>query len=91
MPECGLFLRNLCVDPACRYLHVKKAHNAPDCEEFRTSWCPIGAKCPKRHYVPPVSVEKKRAREEESEPEEECEDDMLKRTWDEAPGLKMYF
>ena len=89
MPECGLFLRNLCVDPDCRYLHVKKAQSAPDCEEFKTSWCPLGAQCPKRHYVPPTAPEKKRQREDEQESEED-EDEMLRRTWEETPTLKMY-
>ena len=91
MPECGLFLRNLCIDPACRYLHVKKATDAPDCDEFKSSWCPLGARCPKRHYNPPIPVaEKKRLREESSEEEEETEEEMLRRTWDGAPALKMY-
>ena len=90
MPECGLFLRGLCADPDCRYLHVKKAQNAPDCEEFRSSWCPAGTRCPKRHYVPPASIETKRERVDDSE-EEEDEDEVLRKTWENTPTLKMYF
>lgn len=90
MPECGLFLRNLCVDKLCRYLHVKKAEGVPDCEEFKSSWCALGSKCPKRHYTAPVSVEKKRDREESEEEGQEDEDTCLKRTWEETPTLKMY-
>lgn len=90
MPECGLFLRNLCVDPECRYLHVKKSQSAVDCEDFRTSWCSSGAKCPKRHYIPPTAPEKKRPRDEADAPSEEDEDEILRRTWEETPTLKMY-
>lgn len=93
MPECGLFLRNLCVNPNCRYLHIKKAHDAPDCEDFRNSWCPLGVKCPKRHYIPPSTVDKKRARGDDtgdSDREEEDEDELLRRTWEETTTLRMY-
>lgn len=91
MPECGLFLRNLCVDRRCRYLHVKKATDAPDCEEFKTSWCASGTKCPKRHYTAPVALERKRDRSVVSDDEKEEEEDMvLQRTWEDSPILKMY-
>ena len=90
-PECGMFLRGLCIDRDCRYLHVKKSQDAPDCEEFKSSYCPLGARCPKRHYFAPLSAEKKRQREESGEEEEvPDEDELLKRTWEETPSLKFY-
>ena len=91
MPECGLFLRNLCVNPGCRYLHIKKAQDAADCDDFRRSWCHLGMNCPKRHYIPPAAIEKKRAREETDDSErEEDEDETLRRTWQETATLKIY-
>ncbi len=90
MPECGLFLRGLCGDTSCRYLHVKKAENAPECEDFKSSWCPRGAKCPKRHYVPPITAEKKRQRDDTEEDASQDEDEILRRTWEETPTLNMY-
>ncbi len=86
-PECGLFLRQLCTDPACKYLHVKKSSTAEDCELFRKSWCPEGVNCAKRHYVPPVE---KRVREQTKEIDSEDEDERLQRIWMEEPTLKMY-
>jgi len=91
MPECGLFLRGLCFDPNCRYLHVKKAQDAPDCDEFKNSWCPLGAQCPKRHYVAPVTVDRKREREESVSVEPmEDEDEVLRKVWEESSSLKFY-
>ena len=84
-PECGLFLRGMCGDPSCRYLHVKKNAEAPDCEDFLTSWCPRGTVCPKRHYVPPP----KRPREE-PESVEMNEDDVLRQIWHESSTLNIY-
>ena len=87
-PECGLFLRGMCIDTNCGYLHVKKPTGAAECVDFLTSWCSLGSSCPKRHYVPP-STEKKREREE-SEPPEPNEDELLKHIWEETSTLKMY-
>lgn len=87
-PECGLFLRQLCVDPACKYLHVKKASDAEDCELFRKSWCPSGVSCPKRHYIPPAT--EKRPREEDAPASSEDEEEQLRRIWDTEPTLKVY-
>jgi len=96
-PECGLFLRNLCVDPECKYLHVKKSADAAVCEEFFTSWCPRGVNCPNRHYVPPTSPDKKRGRDDTKSDEDrgptdddEDEDSRLQRIWNEEPSLKIY-
>lgn len=92
MPECGLFLRNLCINPHCRYLHVKKAGNAVDCEEFLGSWCSLGVTCPKRHYVPPADTDKKRRRDadaDDTEPDVD-EETVLRRVWEESAVLNMY-
>ena len=95
-PECGLFLRNLCIDPSCKYLHVKKATDAPVCDDFFNSWCPRGMNCPNRHYLPPASPDKKRRRdetqsEEDGGPsEDEDEDSRLLRIWNEEASLKIY-
>jgi hypothetical protein len=93
IPECGLFLRNLCINPDCKFLHIRKSPNAPECQDFLTSWCPLGVNCPKRHYVPPSS-EKKRIRENDDEegdaPPSEDEDNALQRIWNEESSLKFY-
>ena len=85
-----MFLRGLCIDPSCRFLHVKKSPNALDCEEFKSSNCPLGVSCPKRHYFAPLSLEQKRQREESSEEDGQDEDEVLKRTWESTPALKFY-
>lgn len=90
MPECGLFLRGLCVDPNCRYLHVKKQAGAPDCEDFLTGWCSFGAECSKRHYIQPSSSDKKREREDAESVPEESEEEVLRRIWDGDVVLQIY-
>ncbi len=69
---------------------MKKPDTAATCDLFLNSWCPRGAECPLRHYVPPTE---KRPREESPEEDgqpEEDEDTMLRRIWEDEPTLKMF-
>jgi hypothetical protein len=90
MPECGLFLRNLCIDPNCSYLHVKKPETAVTCDLFVNSWCPRGVDCPLRHYVAPAEKRQREESPEEDDRPEEDEDSLLRRIWEEEPILKMF-
>jgi len=52
MPECRLFLRGLCVDPACAFTHVHFGSAVRACEDFsRCGYCAAGAACARRHEM----------------------------------------
>ena len=52
MPTCNLYMRGLCVDPACPFPHVHLGEKVPLCEAFRRlGYCEKGAQCDQRHEL----------------------------------------
>ncbi|KAA8909015.1 hypothetical protein FN846DRAFT_943755 [Sphaerosporella brunnea] len=60
VPACHHFLRGNCVNPECRYAHIRVNPGAPVCRPFATlGYCPKGAECAERHvYECPEYAEK---------------------------------
>ena len=91
MPECGRFLRGLCFDSNCRYVHVKKGSDSPDCVDFFQSYCKRGKYCPHRHYVP-QGIKRRDGSSEEEEIEEDKfnEEEELDKAWDKGKTMKWF-
>lgn len=49
-PTCMHFLRGRCVNPDCRYAHIRLTPGAPVCRAFANlGYCEKGAECDQRH------------------------------------------
>jgi len=83
-----MFLKGVCLDSNCRFLHIKKSSAAEDCADFVNSYCPRGKYCPLRHYVPAAP---KRKAEEAFESEEEVNEEAeFEKAWSSGKELKMF-
>lgn len=62
MPVCDYFLRCMCSNEECRYLHVKHTDGAKKCDRFNLGTCVQGVNCsmPHRYYF---SVIRKKSKE----------------------------
>ncbi|KAL9699124.1 hypothetical protein quinque_002565 [Culex quinquefasciatus] len=49
MPVCRFFLEGRCVKNDCPYLHKKVSETERICEDFLRGYCPLAAKCKRRH------------------------------------------
>mmetsp|Transcript_30350 Transcript_30350/g.33904 ORF Transcript_30350/g.33904 Transcript_30350/m.33904 type:complete len:101 (+) Transcript_30350:929-1231(+) len=50
MPICYHFLRGVCTNLECPYLHVNLGPNAKVCPDFNIKgYCPLGSKCSMKH------------------------------------------
>lgn len=49
MPVCRFFLEGRCVKNDCPYLHKKVSELERICEDFLKGYCPLAAKCHRRH------------------------------------------
>lgn len=48
-PACSFFLRGLCADPQCVYVHVAVSRSAPPCADFALGYCSRGLSCVNQH------------------------------------------
>jgi hypothetical protein len=49
MPVCYHFIKDICTNPDCPYLHVKVDPNAEVCQDFLKGYCPRGESCTMKH------------------------------------------
>lgn len=51
MPVCSYFLKGICSNSSCPYSHVYVSRKAEVCTDFLKGYCPLGAKCKKKHTL----------------------------------------
>ncbi|XP_030875072.1 zinc finger CCCH domain-containing protein 3, partial [Leptonychotes weddellii] len=51
MPVCSYFLKGICSNSNCPYSHVYVSRKAEVCTDFLKGYCPLGAKCKKKHTL----------------------------------------
>ncbi|EGC34538.1 hypothetical protein DICPUDRAFT_79693 [Dictyostelium purpureum] len=49
MPICHMYLRGVCMNDPCPYLHVKFSKDTEICPDFLLGYCPNGSKCNLQH------------------------------------------
>eukprot|EP01125_Pyxidicula_operculata_P002140 TRINITY_DN1207_c0_g1_i1.p1 TRINITY_DN1207_c0_g1~~TRINITY_DN1207_c0_g1_i1.p1 ORF type:complete len:183 (-),score=5.94 TRINITY_DN1207_c0_g1_i1:28-576(-) len=67
MPVCVFFLKGVCTNPNCMYLHAKVNSNAALCPDFqKLGYCPRGPTCKLKHEKVRKSTPTERGRGQDS-------------------------